>query len=66
MKPSKALLQLFREECAEKCRDYKVFVHQIPYLAAYQIQYDYCLKKCTETKITEGNEYDSGLRHNNR
>ena len=52
MKPS-ALLNL--EECAEKCREYKVFVHQIRYLAAYKLQYDFCMEKCVETQKTKEN-----------
>ena len=61
MKPSKALLNI--EECAEKCREYKVFIHQIPYLTAYKLQYDFCMEKCVETQTTEEKEHYKRLRH---
>tara|TARA_B110000285_G_scaffold235601_1_gene318533 strand:- start:38375 stop:38545 length:171 start_codon:yes stop_codon:yes gene_type:complete len=53
MKPSKGLLELVRKECAQKCDIYKVFVHQIPFVAIYRVKYDVCINKCVETTIEE-------------
>lgn len=53
MKPSKGLLELVRKECAQKCDIYKVFVHQIPFVAIYRVKYDVCMNKCVETTIEE-------------
>ena len=51
MKPSKGLLKLFREDCYKKCDKYKVFVHQIPFVAIYRLKYDACVNECVQTTI---------------
>ena len=53
MKPSKGLLGLFRKECDKKCDKYKVFAHQIPFVAIYRLKYDDCMKKCVESTVKE-------------
>jgi len=53
MKTSKGLLELFRKECDKKCNKYKVFAHQIPFVAIYRLKYDDCMKKCVESTIEE-------------
>ena len=53
MKPSKGLLELFRNECDKKCQKYAFFAHQIPFVAIHRLKYDNCMKECVETSISQ-------------